>query len=183
MPSQDMTDRQFKAVLDKCHGVFAQKNRDYGASWRILRLPSLTDQINIKALRVRNVQEKGAQKIEDSLMSEFVGIINYCLMSLIQLERPATQTADLSAEDAIKLHGEKAELCFQLMLEKNHDYGEAWRGMRISSITDIILMRILRIKQIEDNDGDVKVSEGVDANYMDIVNYSVFALILADDDL
>lgn len=178
MPTQ--TEQQFKAVLDQCQALFEKKNRDYGASWRILRLPSLTDQINIKALRVRNIQEKGVQKIHDSQEAEFVGIINYCLMSLIQLDLGPVQQADLSAEDAIRLYTQKATSCHSLMMKKNHDYGEAWRMMRVSSITDIILMRILRIKQIEDHQGQVEVSEGIDANYMDVVNYSVFAIILLD---
>lgn len=172
------TNEQFDQVMAHCEAVFAQKTRDYGASWRILRLPSFTDQINIKALRVRTIQEKGTQKINDSQASEFVGMINYCLMALIQEERGRGEQDDMSAEQAIALYREKAAFCQDLMKAKNHDYGEAWRQMRVSSITDIILMRILRIKQIEDNLGKTEASEGVAANYMDIANYAVFALIL-----
>ncbi|GGB68601.1 hypothetical protein GCM10007424_05770 [Flavobacterium suaedae] len=152
--------------------------KDYGSAWRILRLPSLTDQIFIKAQRIRSLQENEVRKIDEDESGEFIGIINYSVMALIQLERGIADQPDLDVEEATKLYDEKIKLTKDLMEAKNHDYGEAWRDMRISSLTDLILQKLLRVKQIEDNKGKTLVSEGIDANYQDMINYAVFALIL-----
>lgn len=151
--------------------------QDYGSAWRILRTSSLTDQIFIKAKRIRSLQEKGVSKIDESAEAEFIGIVNYCVMALIQLQMNGTQELEIEEETCIKLYTEKFKLAKELMGDKNHDYDEAWREMRISSLTDLILMKLLRIKQIEDNAGITLISEGLDANYLDIINYAVFALI------
>lgn len=171
------TENEYRHVVGICKELFVKKTRDYGTSWRILRLPSITDQIFIKAQRIRSIQEKGTQKVGDDIASEFVGIINYCIMALIQMELPATAPLDLPYEELVEMYEKQAEKTLQLLLNKNHDYGEAWREMRISSMTDIILMKLLRTKQIEDNQGKTLVSEGVDANYQDMINYAVFCLI------
>ena len=168
---------QFDAVLSKCHGLFEKKGKDYGTAWRILRLPSLTDQIFIKAQRLRSIEDKGAQLVDDPLEGEFIGILNYSIMALIQLDRGVVEQPDLDWKQASAAYLEKAEEAKALMLRKNHDYGEAWRDMRISSFTDLILQKLLRVKQIEDNQGKTLVSEGLEANYLDMINYSVFALI------
>jgi hypothetical protein len=168
----------YEQVIAHCRDLFEKKNADYGTSWRILRLPSLTDQIYIKAMRVRSVQEKGTQKISDDLASEFVGMINYCAMALMQLQLAADPRIDLPLAEVMPLYNRVINETFQLQQAKNHDYGDAWRQMRVSSITDIILMKLFRLKQIENNDGRTFVSEGVAANYQDILNYSVFCLIL-----
>lgn len=152
--------------------------KDYGSAWRILRLPSLTDQIFIKAQRIRSLQENEVRKVDEDESGEFIGIINYSIMALIQLERGIAEQPDLDVEEATKLYDEKIKLTKDLMEAKNHDYGEAWRDMRISSLTDLILQKLLRVKQIEDNKGKTLVSEGIDANYQDMINYAVFALIL-----
>ncbi len=172
------TVREYRAVIAACRELFANKIRDYGTSWRILRLPSLTDQIYIKAKRIRSIQEKGIQKINESISSEFVAIVNYGLIALMQSCYDANTTLDLSLETALADYDRTVAETLDLLMAKNHDYGEAWREMRVSSITDIILMKLLRIKQIEDNQGKTLVSEGVESNYRDIVNYSVYALIL-----
>ena len=157
--------------------------KDYGSAWRILRTTSLTDQIYIKANRIRSIENKGKQKIDEGILPEFIGIVNYSIMALIQIELGVENKIDLSSDEVEKLYDKYVKLAKNLMQDKNHDYGEAWRNMRISSLTDIILMKLLRIKQIEDNKGETFVSEGVDANYYDIINYSVFALIkLIDGD-
>jgi len=152
---------------------------DYGTAWRILRISSLTDQIYIKAQRIRSIQEKGVSKIDEGIVPEFIGIINYSVMALIQLEIGVADSFEgmLSAERASELYKKYMGNAKALMLNKNHDYGEAWRNMRVESLTDIILMKLLRIKQIEDNEGNTLVSEGLDANYYDIINYAVFAMI------
>jgi hypothetical protein len=150
---------------------------DYGSAWRILRLPSLTDQIFIKAQRIRGLQQNEVQKVDEGQESEFIGIINYCIMALIQLEKGVVEQPDLSVEVATELYDQQTAITKQLMLDKNHDYGEAWRDMRVSSLTDLILQKLLRVKQIEDNSGKTIVSEGIDANYQDMVNYAVFAMI------
>ena len=155
--------------------------KDYGSAWRILRLSSLTDQIFIKAQRIRQLQENTVRKVDEGAVSEFIGIINYCIMSLIQLDLGDSDELFLSYETAEKLYSEKVTEVFNLMLAKNHDYGEAWRTMRISSFTDLILMKLLRIKQIEDNDGTTLVSEGVGAGYSDIMNYAIFGLIKLEE--
>lgn len=173
------TEIQFQAVVDYCRSLFLKKNADYGTSWRIMRLPSITDQIFIKASRIRNIQEKGIQKVEDPLEAEFVGIINYCVIALIQLEMTGkVDDIDLDSKQVSTSYDAVIQENIRLLHQKNHDYSEAWRDMRISSITDIILMKLHRLKQIESNDGRTQVSEGVDANYRDILNYAVFALIL-----
>jgi len=151
--------------------------KDYGSAWRILRLSSLTDQIFIKAQRIRSLQTKKTRKVDEGQASEFIGIINYSIMSLIQIEKGIVETPDLDLEVAIDLYDIQLAKTKSLMENKNHDYGEAWRDMRVSSLTDLIIQKILRIKQIEDNKGKTLVSEGIDANYQDMINYSVFALI------
>ena len=157
--------------------MFTKKTKDYGTAWRILRLPSLTDQIFIKAQRIRSLQENEVRKIDEDETSEFIGIINYCIMALVQIEKGIATQPDFNYEEAVQLYDEKISLTKQLMEDKNHDYGEAWRDMRVSSLTDLILQKLLRVKQIEDNKGKTLVSEGIDANYQDMINYAVFALI------
>lgn len=169
---------QYNSVIDACRDIFNSKLKDYGTSWRILRTPSVTDQIFIKAQRIRSIEEKGTQKIHDDIRSEYIGIINYCVIALIQLELGSSiENENLPEKQAHDLYEKYSSKAKSLMEDKNHDYGEAWRDMRISSITDIILMRIKRIKQIEDHAGKTFDSEGVDANYLDMINYAVFALI------
>ncbi len=171
------TSQQFTEIIEQCQQVFVSKQKDYSTSWRIMRLPSITDQIYIKANRIRSIQEKGNQKIEEGITPEFIGIVNYSIMALIQIEKGVANSADLSQEEAAKAFSAHLFAARDLMMDKNHDYDEAWRNMRISSLTDIILMKLLRIKQIENNQGKTTVSEGLDANYQDIINYAVFALI------
>ncbi|QLG46204.1 DUF1599 domain-containing protein [Costertonia aggregata] len=171
------TSEQYDAVIQACRDLFQKKMKDYGSAWRILRLPSLTDQIFIKAQRIRGLQENKVQKVDEGQQSEFIGIINYSVMALIQLEKGIADQPDLSSEDAIKLYDLYIAKTKQLMQDKNHDYGEAWRDMRVSSLTDLILQKLLRVKQIEDNKGKTLVSEGIDANYQDMINYAVFAMI------
>jgi len=172
------TAKQYNEVLNTCRTLFINKMKDYGSAWRILRLPSLTDQIFIKAQRIRGLQQNIERKVDEGEVSEFIGIINYSLMALIQLEKGVVEQPDLSLEEATILYDAQFKLTRELMEAKNHDYGEAWREMRISSLTDLILQKLLRVKQIEDNKGKTLVSEGIDANYQDMINYSVFALIL-----
>lgn len=172
------TSEQFDKVIAICRDLFSKKAHDYGTAWRVLRLPSLTDQIFIKAQRIRSLQENDVRKVDEDEASEFIGIINYCLMALIQMDKGVATQPDLSPEEAIQLYDEKVALTKKLMEDKNHDYGEAWRDMRVSSLTDLIIQKLLRVKQIEDNKGKTLVSEGIDANYQDMINYSVFALIL-----
>lgn len=174
------TSQQYDAVIEICRDLYSKKTKDYGTAWRILRLPSLTDQIFIKAQRIRSLQENEIRKIDEGEASEFIGIINYSIMALIQLEKGVADQPDLNPEQAIALYDSKVTLTKKLMEAKNHDYGEAWRDMRVSSLTDLILQKILRVKQIEDNKGKTIVSEGIDANYQDMINYAVFALILLD---
>jgi hypothetical protein len=172
------TSQQYDAIISICRDLYTKKLQDYGSAWRILRLPSLTDQIFIKAQRIRSLQENEVRKVDEGEASEFIGIINYSIMALIQLEKGVADQPDLNVEEAVKLYDEKIKLTKDLMEAKNHDYGEAWRDMRVSSLTDLILQKILRVKQIEDNKGKTLVSEGIDANYQDMINYAVFALIL-----
>lgn len=172
------TSSQYDAEIKKCRDLFLKKMQDYGCAWRILRLPSLTDQIFIKAQRIRSIQENEVRKVDEGEEPEFIGIINYSVMALIQLEKGVAEQPDLSVEEVTRLYDEKIAETKQLMENKNHDYGEAWRDMRVSSLTDLILQKLLRVKQIEDNKGKTLVSEGIDANYQDMINYSVFALIL-----
>ncbi len=168
---------QYQRVMNNCKALFSNKMEDYGSAWRILRLPSLTDQIFIKAQRIRGLQTNVTQKVEEGEVSEFMGIINYCLMALIQIELGVSDTPDLNTKQALEQFKKQEAVVFELMMAKNHDYGEAWRDMRVSSLTDLILQKLMRVKQIEGNDGKTLVSEGIYANYQDIVNYAVFALI------
>lgn len=175
------TSKQYDAVIEKCRELFANKMKDYGSAWRILRLPSLTDQIFIKAQRIRGLQQNEVRKVDEDERSEFIGVINYSVMALIQLELGVASTPDLPLEEALNLYDQKIAHTKELMENKNHDYGEAWRDMRVNSLTDLILQKLLRIKQIEDNKGKTLVSEGIDANYQDIINYAVFAMILMEE--
>lgn len=176
------TSKQYDEVIEKCRSLYSNKLKDYGSAWRILRLPSLTDQIFIKAQRIRQLQENSTRKVDEGEVSEFMGIINYSVMALIQLEKGVVEQPDLSIEEAVKLYDKHVSITKQLMEDKNHDYGEAWRDMRVSSLTDLILQKLLRVKQIEDNKGKTIVSEGIDANYQDMINYAVFALIHLKED-
>lgn len=173
----DKTSQEFEAIIKMCKNIFEAKMKDYGSAWRILRTTSLTDQIYIKASRIRSIDDKGTQKINEGIIPEFIGIVNYSVMALIQLELGSENQLELNTDEALKLYDRHIYKAKKLMENKNHDYGEAWRNMRIGSLTDIILMKLLRIKQIENNRGKTFVSEGVDANYLDIINYSIFALI------
>jgi len=175
------TAEQYKKVISKCRSIFEKKGKDYGTAWRILRISSLTDQIFIKAQRIRTIQETGVNKVGEDISDEFIAIVNYCAMGLIQLELGATNMEEMPIEEAIERYDLKTKEAFELMQKKNHDYGEAWRDMRISSLTDLIMMKIFRTKQIEDNQGKTLISEGIDANYLDMLNYAVFALILMDE--
>ncbi len=171
------TEKQFDKVIKNCRNIFEKKLKDYGTAWRILRPSSLTDQILIKAQRIRSFEIKKIRKIEENSTSEFIGIVNYAVISLIQLELGFSDKIDMPTDEAIKLYDKYIQLAKTLMMQKNHDYDEAWRSMRISSYTDLILMKIFRTKQIEDNEGETLISEGVDANYYDMINYSLFGLI------
>lgn len=171
------TEEQFKSVMQECRSLFEKKLHDYNASWRMLRPSSLTDQLLIKARRIRSIEVKGEALVEDDIRSEFVALINYGIVGLIQLEKGFADSVDISNEEAMTLYDKYAEVALQLMLRKNHDYNEAWRMMRVSSYTDFILTKIERVKEIENLNGGTLVSEGIDANYMDIINYSVFGVI------
>ncbi|MFT5736010.1 MAG: hypothetical protein ACJAU2_000760 [Maribacter sp.] len=171
------TAEQYDTVIKICRDLYEKKMLDYGCAWRILRLPSLTDQIFIKAQRIRGLQENEVRKIDEDEKSEFIGIVNYSMMALIQLELGVVDQPDLEHGKAIALYEKHSTATKELMLNKNHDYGEAWRDMRVSSLTDLILQKLLRVKTIEDNKGKTLVSEGIDANYQDMINYAVFALI------
>ena len=171
------TSEQYDAVVNECRSLFIKKMSDYGSAWRILRLPSLTDQIFIKAQRIRQLQENDVRKVDEGEKSEFIGIINYSIMALIQLDLGIVDQPDLNTEEATKLYDKYVKITKELMENKNHDYGEAWRDRRVSSLTDLILQKLLRVKQIENNKGKTIVSEGIDANYQDMINYSVFAMI------
>jgi hypothetical protein len=177
-PIMKNTSQEYDAVITICRQLFINKMKDYGSAWRILRLPSLTDQIFIKAQRIRSLQENEIRKVDEDETGEFIGIINYSIMALIQLELGVVEQPDLDVTAATTWYDTKIELTKTLMEAKNHDYGEAWREMRVSSLTDLILQKLLRVKQIEDNKGKTLVSEGIDANYQDMINYAVFALIL-----
>jgi hypothetical protein len=171
------TSNQYDSVVEQCKNLFTKKMSDYGSAWRILRLPSLTDQIFIKAQRIRQLQENDIRKVDEGEKSEFIGIINYSVMALIQLELGVVENPDLSSDEATELYNKHMTITKELMENKNHDYGEAWRDMRVSSLTDLIIQKLLRVKQIEDNEGKTLVSEGIDANYQDMINYAVFAMI------
>jgi hypothetical protein len=168
---------EYKEVLATCKNLFEKKTRDYGTAWRILRLSSITDQIWIKAQRIRSIQEKGVQKVDDPIRDEFIGIINYCIIAMLQLEDSYGSKMEISWPELEPSYNRVVDETFDLLQNKNHDYDEAWREMRVSSMTDIILMKLLRVKQIENNAGKTLVSEGIKANYQDMINYSVFCLI------
>lgn len=172
---------QYKKVITNCRSIYEKKGRDYGTAWRILRVSSLTDQIFIKAQRIRTIQETGENRVGESIEGEFIAIVNYCVMGLIQLDLGMEGELDLELKEALDLYDKKTVKAFELMEAKNHDYGEAWRDMRVSSLTDLIMMKIMRTKQIEDNQGKTLISEGIDANYLDMLNYAVFALIKIDE--
>ena len=172
---------EYKHVITLCKALFSQKTQDYGTAWRVLRLPSITDQILIKAQRIRSIQEKGTQKVDDSVKDEFIGIVNYCIIAAIQIKLGGSQKTEIPWKELEPYYDEAVAQTYSLLENKNHDYAEAWRDMRVSSITDIILMKLLRVKQIENNQGKTVVSEGVLSNYQDMINYSVFALILLDE--
>ena len=171
------TEEQFKSVMCECRSLFEKKLHDYNASWRMLRPSSLTDQLLIKARRIRSIEVKGVALVEDDTRSEFIALINYGIVGLIQLEKGFADSVDMSNEEAMKYYDKYQEEALQLMMRKNHDYNEAWRMMRVSSYTDFILTKIERVKEIENLNGGTLVSEGIDANYMDIINYSVFGVI------
>ncbi|WP_304142124.1 DUF1599 domain-containing protein [Mesoflavibacter zeaxanthinifaciens] len=171
------TSKQYDAVIKTCRDLFTKKMSDYGSAWRILRLPSLTDQIFIKAQRIRSLQQNEVRKVDEGEQSEFIGIINYCIMALIQIEKGVVDQPDMDVNEATELYDKHVAITKKLMEDKNHDYGEAWRDMRVSSLTDLILQKLLRVKQIEDNAGKTLVSEGIDANYQDMINYAVFSMI------
>lgn len=171
------TSLEYTNVINLCREIFEKKTRDYGTSWRILRPSSLTDQIFIKAQRIRTVQETGENKVGETFEDAFMGIVNYCIMAIFQLRNDSGFNEQLTLQEAMKVYNEISTEAFELMKKKNHDYGEAWRDMRVTSLTDLILTKVLRIKQIEDNKGVTEISEGVEGNYFDMLNYSVFALI------
>ncbi|HAQ20993.1 MAG TPA: hypothetical protein DCR40_17430 [Prolixibacteraceae bacterium] len=173
----DKTSRQYDHVISVCQDIFTKKMMDYGISWRILRPSSMTDQIYIKAQRIRSIEQKKISKIDEGVRSEYIGIVNYCIMALIQLEKGISENDDLTQEETMSLYQRHFREAKDLMMAKNHDYDEAWRNMRMSSYTDLILMKLNRTKQIEDNLGKTIASEGIEANYLDMINYAVFALI------
>jgi hypothetical protein len=173
----EKTIKQYDEIVDTCRNLFINKMKDYGSAWRILRLPSLTDQLFIKAQRIRGLQKNKIRKVDEDEFSEFIGIVNYSVMALVQLEKGVVEQPDMSLEEAIFEYDKHIEITKKLMMDKNHDYGEAWRDMRVSSLTDLILQKLLRVKQIEDNMGKTLVSEGIDANYQDMINYAIFAMI------
>lgn len=169
----EQTQQSYQKIIEKCFDIFTKKNNDYGTSWKILRLPSITDQIFIKAQRIRTIQENGFSKVDEGQVSEFIGIINYCVMALILVHEKGKNVS----KNLTELYTQEVDDVKTLLFNKNHDYGEAWREMRVSSMTDIILMKLLRIKQIEDNQGKTIISEGIKAGYQDIINYAVFCMI------
>ena len=174
----EQTITEYDSIIKKCEDIFAKKMKDYGSAWTILRISSLTDQIFIKAQRIRSIEQKGVQKIEEDISNEFVGIVNYAIIGLIQLDLGVSELAvEMDHNEVMNIFAKHTNIAKELMIAKNHDYGEAWRDMRVSSLTDLILQKILRVKQIEDNHGTTLISEGVDANYLDMLNYAVFALI------
>ncbi len=175
------TAEQFRIIAERCRSIFEKKTRDYGTAWRILRPSSLTDQLYIKAKRIRSIEEKGKQRVADSVEEDYMGLINYSILALIQLELPEDSPLELPVEDTLQHYLRQLERSRELLEAKNHDYGEAWRDMRVSSITDLILQKLLRVRQIEDNEGQTLASEGLDANYLDIINYAIFALIKIEE--
>jgi Nucleotide modification associated domain 1 len=179
--NMEKTLTQFRQIIERCQSLFLAKTKDYGTAWRILRTSSITDQLYIKALRIRSIEEKGTQQVADSIASEYIGLINYSVLALIQMSLPDDAPLELAAEEVAQQYRHHVEENIRLLSAKNHDYGEAWRQMRVSSMTDLMLQKLLRIKQIEDNLGQTIVSEGLEANYRDIINYAVFALIKMEE--
>jgi hypothetical protein len=177
----NQTSTQYDQAILKCREIFLKKSKDYGTSWRVMRLSSVTDQIFIKAQRIRNIEENGVKKVDEGIESEFMGIINYCIMGLIQIELKDSKILELGMDELTQLYDKYVKLTKELMEQKNHDYGEVWRDMRVSTFTDILLVRLMRIKQIEDNKGQTIMSEGIDANLQDMINYSIFALIRLEE--
>ena len=175
------TATQYESIVKICKDIFTKKAKDYGTAWRVLRTSSITDQIFIKAQRIRTIEEKGSQKVDEGVRSEYIGIVNYSIIGLMQLQLDGDTRMELPIEEVSTLFDKHMNQAKSLMENKNHDYGEAWRDMRISSLTDLLLMKILRIKQIEDNKGKTIISEGIDANYLDMINYAVFALIRIEE--
>ena len=174
----EKTIQEYELAMVKCKDIFIKKMKDYGCAWRILRLSSLTDQIFIKAQRIRSIEmNNGRQKVGEDIRDEFIGIVNYSIIALIQLDKGVTEQPDMETDEVEAIYNKLSLEANELMQAKNHDYGEAWRDMRVSSLTDLILQKILRVKQIEDNKGKTLISEGIDANYFDMINYSIFALI------
>lgn len=173
----DKTSQQYDHVINICQDIFTKKMKDYGIAWRILRPSSMTDQIYIKAQRIRSIEQKGISKVDEGVRSEYIGIVNYCIMGIIQLEKGISDTDDLAEDETLNLYTNYFREAKELMMAKNHDYDEAWRNMRMSSYTDLILMKLKRTKQIEDHLGKTLISEGIEANYLDMINYAVFALI------
>ncbi len=171
------TAAQYDRIITRCQHLFIKKTTDYGTAWRIMRLPSITDQLYIKAQRIRTLEEKRVSRVGDSVVDEYIAIVNYCVIGIMQLELGSTGEANLPTAEVAEKYGQAVDETKALMFDKNHDYGEAWREMRLSSLTDLILMKIYRVKQIEDNEGHTTVSEGIKANYQDMLNYAVFALI------
>ncbi len=172
---------QYDSSVSKCRDIFVKKVKDYGTSWRVLRMISIVDQIYIKALRIRTIQKKQVQKIADNIAGEFIGMANYAIIALLQIDFGNFQVEEISAEKAATMYDSKIEIAKKLMEDKNHDYGEAWRDMSQESFADLILVKLLRVKQILSNDGKTLISEGIDANFFDIINYSIFALILIEE--
>lgn len=175
---EEQTVGEYKQVIKACKDIFLKKTQDYGTAWRILRLSSITDQVFIKAQRIRSIQMKGKQMVDDDISGEFIGIINYCVIALIQMNLTDSDPLEMDVETLEPLYDKHVNETMALLVNKNHDYGEAWRDMRVSSMTDIVLMKLLRVKQIEDNQGKTIISEGIDANYQDMINYAVFCMIL-----
>lgn len=175
------TSEQYDSIITKCYDIFGQKSKDYGTAWRVLRTSSLTDQLYIKAKRIRSIEEKGMSKVDEGVEPEFIALVNYSIMAMIQLELGVSEELHMDEKRLSKLFHQYATTAKNLMMNKNHDYDEAWREMRISSLTDLILQKILRVKQIEHNNGATLISEGIDANYLDMINYAVFALIKMDE--
>jgi hypothetical protein len=173
--------QQFDQIIATCKDIFLKKTQDYGTAWRILRPSSLTDQLYIKAKRIRSIQEMGKQKVEDPVEQEFIGLVNYSIMALLQMRLTEADGLELAPEEATRQYEAEVKITRDLLEQKNHDYGEVWRELRVSSITDLILMKLLRVKQIEDNEGATIISEGIDANYRDIINYAIFAMILIEE--
>ncbi len=179
--SANRTSLQYDSAIKVCKDIFIKKMHDYGSAWRVLRTSSITDQIFIKAQRIRNIEEKGMQKVEENIKSEYIGIVNYSVIGLMQLGLMDDARMEIPADEISRLFDKYSGEAKKLMEDKNHDYGEAWRDMRISSLTDLILMKLLRIKQIEDNKGETIISEGIDANYFDMINYAIFAVIRLEE--